>query len=230
MQPNEACRRFATFFMRLHAIGWWRIAFLWGLGIGAVSLVPHAEGMNDCEQMRGPELLLGTAYQNAVLHDDRNLQPEQADRQLEDAAVQLSLVLAACGNDRQPRDENNAQCECVPAAENLRALADTVSYAAQKLIRVHRMSEGGEGIAETSATAARISSMAHLYRVVFALSKSLLDPTQSAIYMRAARQEIARAQNAMQTEQQECGCSPEWYESRLAQLSELSEKLAPGGE
>jgi hypothetical protein len=208
--------------MRLRRIRGWSIVLFVGLGT-SVSLA--GSKMTECEPMRGPVMVLGTAYQNAVLHDGRGGQLEPADLQLEDAAVQLTSLLAACGADRQSA---SADCACVPGEQDLQAMADSVSYAAQKLMRASRM-ESAEGAQQNSATAARMNAMAHLYRVVFALSKSVLDPSQGAIYLHVARQEIAKAQDAMRNEQQQCGCNAGWYESRVAQLSDVNERLSAAG-
>lgn len=183
---------------------------------------------NDCGQMTVEMSLLETAYHNALLHDSRSAELREAalqenDQQLEDVSLQLSSLLVECGLKPQAEGrESSADCECIPVPQDLRTLADTLSSAAYRLLQVR----GSAAATGGSVQAARISSMAYLYRMLFALTMSVLDQSQREVYVTAARQQIKAATTALQLERDRCACNAEGYSARLSQLAELDATLS----
>ena len=182
---------------------------------------------SDCNQMTASMSLLETAYQNALLHDSRNADMQEAglqeeDHKLEDVSLHLSSLLVECTLDQQAENSGSSpDCQCLPTPQNLRTLADTLSSAAYRLVQLPKSGGSTAG----SVEAARISSMAHLYRMLFALTMSALDQAQSEVYLGAAQGQIKAATAAIQLERDRCACNVERSSARLSQLAELDATL-----
>jgi hypothetical protein len=72
---------------------------------------------------------------------------------------------------------------------------------------------------------ARIGSLEHLYRMVFAISRIYLDRSQSGVYLEAAREQLRLARKHLEMERSLCACSDHEHTARLHELSELEDQL-----
>jgi hypothetical protein len=177
---------------------------------------------------------LGTAYRNSLLHDAPNTDLEASDLRLETSSVTFSLRMldeigkSVCqSSDPATPTVVGQQCAFDNQLAGLSNLTDSLSYAAYRLERTSdSLSRADLSSSEESLTLPRIRSMEHLYRMVFALSQLYLDSTQSAVYLQAADEQLQMARSFMENERAVCACDPPGYVTRLAGLSQLSNRIA----
>jgi hypothetical protein len=183
---------------------------------------------NDMRELVHP---LTLAYENALAHDTPNPDPDVRDLLLESASIRLSSRIAyevtqgACSLE-SPGGETDSACVLDDESIDLRSLTDMLSYAASRLENLARSSLQTEGKAgRRDLVAARIGSMQHLYRLVFALSRVYLDRSQSDVYVDAARHELRLARQHMENERSLCACGSGVYAAQLRELSHLDDTL-----
>ncbi len=183
--------------------------------------------------------ILSGAYGNALLHDAPSPDLESQDVGLENASIQFSFRLmaqitnASCQSYEHPSDEHAdgetaAAQTCVldEKSVGLRGLIDMLPYAAYRLELLGRSAPPEDGTSGHSALGiARIKSMGHLYRMVFALSRMHLDKSQGSAYLQAAREQLRLASRSIQTERDLCACNSPGYAERLMELSQLDDRL-----
>jgi hypothetical protein len=188
---------------------------------------------DDNNDLRQLAHILAGAYGNALMHDTPNANLEAKDLLLESASIRFSsrmlyeITKGSCQPDEHP-DIGAANPTCVLNDESLglRDLIDMLSYAAYRLENQRRSAHPADGtIGPRALVVARIGSMEHLYRMVFALSKIHLDRSQSGRYLQAAREQLRSARNHMEIERGLCACSGHEYTARLLKLSELEDRL-----
>jgi hypothetical protein len=176
---------------------------------------------------------LGMAYQNSLLHDGPNTDLEASDLRLETSSVTFSLRMldeigkSGCqSSDPATPSAVDQGCALDDELAGLSNLTDSLSYAAYRLERTSdSLARADLTNAEESLTLSRIRSMEHLYRMVFALSHLYLDSTQSAVYLQAAGEQLQLARSSMENERAVCACDPPGYTTRLAGLSQLSNRI-----
>jgi hypothetical protein len=202
----------------------------------AACLTNCASGQSSNESTDGlRELMetLGTAYQNSLLHEVPNTDLEASDLRLETSSVTFSLNMldqiakSVCqSSDPATPAVVDQGCELDDELAGLSNLTDSLSYAAYRLERTSdSLARANLSGAEEGSTLARIRSMEHLYRMVFALSQLYLDSTQSAVYLQAADEQLQLARSSMENERAVCACDPSGYATRVAGLSQLSTRI-----
>jgi hypothetical protein len=187
----------------------------------------------DVDEVRQLVRVLGLANENSLMHDKANADLEETDLLLENAAIRLSSRIAyeitrgSCRS-ASAAPETLADRSCVLDDETigLRGLTDMLSYAAYRLQRLGTSAAANASDNRRGLVAARIRSIEHLYRMVFALSKSYLDRPQGAVYLEAAHHQLRLAREQMEIESGLCDCSSSGYATRLTELSQLDDRLA----
>jgi hypothetical protein len=176
--------------------------------------------------------ILNGAYQNSLMHGSANANLEASDLLLENASIRFSarvvyeLKEGSCNLKAVAQETPESACALDDPSLTLGNWAEMLSYAAYRLDNLARsaaVAEGAEGSRGT--TTERIESMGHLYRIVFALSKSYLDRTQSRTYLDAAQEQLKLARAHMEAEHNLCECDPSGYSARLLQLSEIESQM-----
>jgi len=174
---------------------------------------------------------LGTAYRNSVMHDAANADLEAGDRRLENSSIGFSLrMLDKIGEGIcQSADPATASVVDRPCAlddelAGLNELNDSLSYAAFRLEKISSLSTT-DVTNPKQEVLARIRSMEHLYRMVFALSHLYLDWTQSAVYLQAAGEQLRLARSSMEYERELCGCDAAGSVVRFQGLAQLSNRI-----
>jgi hypothetical protein len=191
---------------------------------------------NNSDDNNLPQLarILAGAYRNALMHDTPDADLEAKDVLLESAAIRFSsrmlyeITKGSCQADEHPDIAGVANPTCVLDDESvgLRGLIDMLSYAAHRLENQRRSAHPADDAKGTRAlVVARIGSMEHLYRMVFALSKIYLDRSQSGVYLQAAHEQLRLARKHMEIERSLCACSDHEYTARLLELSGLEDRL-----
>lgn len=177
--------------------------------------------------------ILTDAYGNALMHDTANADPETEDLLLEGASIRFaSRMVYEITEGSCQRDERSAMgaapgrtCGLDDESVDLTALSDMLSYAAYRLEDLGRSAPSGGENSQRILDAARIGSMEHLYRMVFALSRIHLDRSQSGVYLEVAREQLGLARKHMEDERSLCACDDHEYTARLLELSELEDQL-----
>jgi hypothetical protein len=208
------------------------------LALALVILTPLAallrgQPVNDSSMGHDDEIaqlvqILNGAYENSLLHDSARNNLEANDAVLEDAAIQFSSravdELKSCGADTREGAEN--ACALDDPSLSLGDWAEMISYASYRLENAARSTNPGGGTDDSRARVTeRIESMAHLYRIVFAVSKAHLDPLQSRMYLEAAQEQLKFARQHMEADRNLCRCEADVYASRLQELSVLSDRM-----
>jgi len=176
---------------------------------------------------------LSTAYQNSVMHDAPNTDLETGDLRLENASIDFSLrMLDEIGKgvcqSSDPATPSVVEHACALNDElaGLNDLTDSLSYAAYRLEMISESSSrAGLGNSEQTAILARVGSMEHLYRMVFALSHTYLDSTQTAVYLQAADEQLQLARSSIENERALSASDPAQYAMRLQELSQLGDRI-----
>jgi hypothetical protein len=178
--------------------------------------------------------ILAHAYGNALMHETPDTDLEASDLLLENAAVRFSsrllyeITKGSCRLEGDPLTAAPAQRPCVLDDESigLRALTDILSRAAGRLENLAKATPSAASTnAQRTFIAARIGSLAHLYRMVFALSRAHLDRPQSGAYLEAAREQLRFAREHLETERRLCECGDQEYTARLLELSQCEDQL-----
>jgi len=204
------------------------------VGARTASLISACNSDNDSL----PQLahILAHAYGNALMHDTPNEDPEAEDLLLESASIRFSsrmlyeITEGSCQTDEHAATGAMADPTCVLDDESvgLRDLTDMLSYAAYQL-ELERSAPSADGTKRQSTlVTARMGSLEHLYRMVFALSRIYLDGSQSGVYSAAAREQLGLARKHMELERRICACSDReytGYTTRLLELGELEDSL-----
>jgi hypothetical protein len=189
---------------------------------------------DDNNDLRELAHILAGAYGNALMHGAPNADLEAKDLLLESASIRFSsrmlyeITKGSCQADEHADTENAASPTCVLDDESvgLRSLTDMLSYAAYWFDNQHSPAPpAGFTNGPRALVVARIGSMKHLYRMVFALSKIYLDRSQSRVYMQAAQAQLKLARQHMEVERSLCARSDLEYVARLLELSELEDQL-----
>lgn len=108
----------------------------------------------------------------------------------------------------------------------LKGLTDMLSYAAYRLKNLGRSAPPVDGTnGQRALVVARIGSLEHLYRMVFAISRIYLDRLQSGVYLEAAREQLRLARKHLEIERSLCAFSDHERTARLHELSELEDQL-----
>jgi len=108
----------------------------------------------------------------------------------------------------------------------LRDLTDVLSQSAYGLANLTKSAPPADGTnGQRALVMARIGSLEHLCRMVFALSRIHLDRSQSGVYLGAAHEQLTLARKQMETERSLCACSDREYTARLREMSELEDRL-----
>lgn len=192
------------------------------------------DGNSDINNLRQLAHILADAYQNALMHDSSNADLEAKDLVLESASIRFSsrmlheITKGSCQPDEHAAPGALADRTCVLDDESvgLMGLTDTLSYAAFRLENLGRSAPPLDGTnGQRALVLARIGSMAHLYRMVFSLSRIHLDRSQSGVYLRAAREQLRLARKHMEIEHSLCACSDHEHTARMQELSELEDQL-----
>lgn len=188
---------------------------------------------NDDNDLRQLAHILADAYRNALMHDTPNADLEAADLRLESAAIRLSsrllyeITKGSCQSEHAAIG-TVADRTCVLDNESLglRGLTDMLSHAAGRLESLGRSAPPADSTSgQRALLRARIKSMEHLYRMVFAISRIYLDRSQSAVYLEAAREHLRWARKHMEIERSLCACSDHEYTARLQELSKIEDRL-----
>ncbi len=184
--------------------------------------------MSDNSDVRQLTRALAPAYGNALKHDGpaRNLELEDAT--LETASIRLSSLIAreisgSCNDTVRRASTSNPACSLEDESVDLRNLSDSLSYAAARLESQARLADRSQGA--NAFHRARIASLAHLYRTVFALAKGYFDRAQSESYLKAAHEQINLARASLEAERELCSCDPQPYTARLEQLAQLDDAV-----
>jgi hypothetical protein len=189
---------------------------------------------NDNNNLRQLAHILAEAYGNALMHDAPNADLEAKDLLLESASIRFSsrmldeITKGSCPPDEHASIGALADRTCVLDDESvgLRGLTDMLSYAAYRLENLGRLAPPADGTnGQRALVVARIGSMEHLYRMVFALSRVYLDRSQSGVYLEAAREQLRLARKHMEIERSLCACSDHAHTARVQELSELEDRL-----
>jgi hypothetical protein len=188
---------------------------------------------NNANELRQLVRILNGAYQNSLMHGSANANLEASDLLLENASIQFSahvvyeLKEGSC-NLKAVAQETTPESACAldDPSLTLGNWAEMLSYAAYRLDNLARSASTGEPAENSRAVVTeRVESMGHLYRMVFALSKSYLDHTQSRTYLDAAQEQLRLARTHMEAEHNLCECDPSGYSARLLQLSEIDNQM-----
>jgi len=232
--------------MRLSLAYFWRKSALALALVILTSPTPRLHGqtlsqaMNDSSasdannnELRQLVRILSGAYQNSLMHGSANANLEASDLLLENASIRFSarmvyeLKEGSC-NLKAVAQETTPESACAMDDPSLTLgnWAEMLSYAAYRLDNLARSAPTAEG-AENSRgiVTERIESMGHLYRMVFALSKSYLDRTQSRTYLDAAQEQLRLARTHIEAEHNLCDCDPSGYSARVLQLSEIDNQM-----
>lgn len=178
--------------------------------------------------------ILADSYGNAIMHDTPNADLEAKDLLLESASIRFSsrMLSEITKGSCQPHQHADIgalpDLTCVLDDESvgLRGLSDMLSSAAYRLENLDKSTRAADGInGRRALVVARIGSLEHLYRMVFALSRIYLDRSQSDVYLKAAREQLRFARKHMEIERSLCACSDHEYTARLLELSDLEEQL-----
>ena len=189
---------------------------------------------NDNNDLRQLAHILAGAYRNALMHDTPNADLDATDLRLESASIRLSsrllyeITKGSCQSDEHAAEGTLADRTCVFDDESLglRGLTDMLSHAAGRLESLGRSAPPADNPSgQRALLRARIKSMEHLYRMVFAISMIYLDRSQSAVYLEAAREQLRWARKHMEIERSLCACSDHEYTARLQELSKIEERL-----
>jgi hypothetical protein len=187
----------------------------------------------DANEVRQLVRVLGGAYQNSLMHGSASANLEASDLLLENASIGFSAHLVyelkqgSC-NLKAVAQETNPESACAldDPSLTLGNWAEMLSYAAYRLDTVARSASAADGAENSHGMATeRMESMGHLYRMVFALSKSYLDPAQSSAYLAAAQEQLRLARTHMEAEHNLCDCESSGYSARLLQLSEIESQM-----
>ena len=192
------------------------------------------ESRNDISDLSQLAHILENAYGNALIHGTPNAEPVAEDLLLENASVRFAsrIVHELTGGSCQRNERSSPgpfpgrACLLDDESLDLTALSDMLSYAA------FRLEDLGSSASSTVAAnsqripgMARIGSMAHLYRVVFALFRIHLDGSQSGVYLEAASDQLRLARKQMEVERSLCACDDREYTARLVEMLELEDQL-----
>lgn len=215
--------------------------------IAVLAFVPAMHGQNSGD-LRELMQTLGKAYQNSVMQDAPNADLQTDDLRLETSSIMFSLLMldeigkGVCQSS-DPATPGVVDQACVLDDEfaGLNNLSESLSYAASRLEKISEavpradlskrdltdpvLTNPDLTKAEQSLFVARIQSMEHLYRMVFALSGVYLDANQSAVYLQAADEQLQLAHSSMENERALCACDPSGYATRLDGLSKLSNRI-----
>jgi hypothetical protein len=195
---------------------------------------PASDANNgDTNEVRQLVRILSGAYQNSLMHGSANADLETSDLLLENASIRFSARLVyelkegSC-NLKAVAQETTPEGACAldDPSLTLGNWSEMLSYAAYRLDNMARSSPATENAENSRGIATeRIESMGHLYRMVFALSKSYFDRTQSRTYLDAAQEQLRLARIHMEAEHNLCDCEPSGYRARLLQLSEIDGQI-----
>ncbi|HUA16079.1 MAG TPA: hypothetical protein VMG31_12345 [Verrucomicrobiae bacterium] len=177
---------------------------------------------------------LDLAYENSLVHQKQGAGLEATDLVLENASIRLSSVLSfeitsgSCQSGEDASDENDSNDSCLlnNDTDELRDLTDMLSYSAYRLENVVRSETSADGAnGPRPVVAARLRSMEHLYRLVFAVSKMYLDNAQKDVYLHSAQDELGKARNQMEMESSLSTAAVPGYQTRMSDLSQLDDRL-----
>lgn len=178
--------------------------------------------------------ILADAYGNALMHDKPNADLEAEDLFLESASIRFSgrllyeISKGSCQPDERADTGTSVEQTCVLDLESvgLRALTDSLSYAAYRLENQGRLELPAENTnGQRALVMARIKTMDHLYRIVWALSRAYLDRSQSGVYLETARKQLELARKQMEIERSLCACGDDGNRERLLELSQIDDGL-----
>jgi predicted RNA-binding protein YlxR (DUF448 family) len=195
---------------------------------------PMNDSNSDINNLRQLAHILADAYENALMHDSSNADLEAKDLVLESASIRFSsrmlfeITKGSCQPDEHAATGALADRTCVLDDESvgLKGLTDMLSYAASRLENLGRSALPVDGTnGQRALVVARIGSMEHLYRIVFALSRIYLDTSQRGVYLEAAREQLRLARKHMEIERSLCACSDHEHTAQLQELSELGDQL-----
>jgi hypothetical protein len=204
-----------------------------GTGFSGGASMNSSVSVNDSSDLPQLAHILADAYGNALMHDTASEDSEAEDLLLESASIRFAsrmvyeITEGSCQRDEHSAMGASADRTCVLDNESvdLADLSDRLSYAAYRLEDLGRSSPSDGTNSQRTLDAARIASMEHLYRMVFALSRSYLDRSQSGVYLEAAREQLGLARKHMEVERSLCACDDHEYTARLLELSELEDQL-----
>ena len=194
----------------------------------------RGQAMNEINSLRQLAHILADAYGNALMHDMPNADLEAKDLLLKSASIRFSSLMlyeitkGSCQSDEHAATGTAADRTCVLDDESvgLRGLTDMLSYAAYRLENLGRSAPLADATnGQRALVVARIGSMEHLYRMVFALSRIYLDRSQSGVHLEAAHEQLRLARKHMEIERSLCACSDHEYTARLLELSGLEDRL-----
>jgi hypothetical protein len=195
---------------------------------------PMNNSNNDINNLRQLAHILADAYGNALMHDSSNADLEAKDLLLESASIRFSsrmlyeITKGSCQPDEHAATGALADGTCVLDDESvgLKGLTDMLSYAAFRLGNLGRSAPPVNGTnGQPALVVARVRSMEHLYRMVFALSRIYLDASQRGVYLETAREQLRLARKHMEIERSLCACSGLEHTAQLQELSELGDQL-----
>jgi hypothetical protein len=200
---------------------------------------PMTNPSNDGEDVQKLIQTLGLAYENSLRHDKPNADLEVMDLRLEGASIRFAsrifheITRGSCqAGEFADTTKVTADGPCVLDDKSvaIRDLSDTLSNAAYRLENLARSAPDTDGPnAQRALHLARMRSMEHLYRMVFAFSKIYLDRSQSGTYLDAAQEQLKLARQQMELERSLCTCNTSGYAVRLGELSQLDDRLKETG-
>lgn len=175
---------------------------------------------------------LSTAYQNSLQHDRPTATLKTADLILESAAIRLSsrilyeIAEGSCGADQPEAAEPRDQCVLDDRSQALMSLTDMLSDAAHRLQQLSQSAPPERGTNDWPAlNVARMRSLEHLYRMVYALSMAYFDRGQSRVYLEAAQDESSLARKYVEIECGLCAPGSTGYTAQLLELDQLDASL-----
>jgi len=206
--------------------------------LSSMTHLPGGNLMNGESEYEGNNLgelahLLADAYANALMHDTLGAALKKKDLRLESASIEFSSALlyeiteGSCQSPRRPTTSSpDRTCVLDDESFGLRSLTDMLSNAAYRLESLgNSVSAQDAKNNQLALVTARIGSLEHLYRTVFAISRIYLDKSQKSAYVDAASEELKLAREHIELERSLCACSDRGYTERLQELSQLDERL-----
>jgi hypothetical protein len=192
---------------------------------------PMNDPASNYDQIRRVVRILNNAYENALMHDSSKADLEASDLLLETASIWFSfralyeLKDGSCRSDAQAAAAAHA-CALADPSLALGDWAEMLSYSAYRLESLARSASAADDSDNSRAVVTeRMESMAHLYRMVFAVAKIYLDQSQSRAYLDAAQEQLRLARGHIEAERNLCECDSSAYAGRLLELSELNDQM-----
>jgi len=191
--------------------------------------------VSDQDQIHKLVQILSGAYENSLMHASSKAGLEAQDALLETASIEFSSRALAeikggsCGSSERSSEQGTGANACALADPSL-ALGDwaaMLSHSAHRLENLTRSPSAAYDSDDSGPVITeRIKTMEHLYRMVFAVSKTYLDQSQTRVYLDAAQEQLGLARQHMEAEHNLCACDSSVFAGRLRELSELSDQIS----